>query len=165
MSALCDAASDAGIMHTTKLVTTACLIRLVIGSRASALLSVTPSSPLPLLSVLSATPPDSRSCSRALPRGQRARRQTAAPQRFRQPPQSAVTRRAEIRSGVGRVARRARLVIKPYFDQLPRLTLKAGRREDCPQPYQSFATTAAPRFRFPFLKKCIPLLSILFVYH
>ena len=38
----------------------------------------------------------------------------------------------EIRSGVGRVARRARLAAKPYSRSLPRLTLKAGRKEGLP---------------------------------
>jgi hypothetical protein len=39
---------------------------------------------------------------------------------------------AETCSGVGRVARRARPVIKPYSRPLPRLTLKAGHKEGLP---------------------------------
>ena len=60
-------------------------------------------------------------------RGAGRKRTAACPQARRRLLTSAsCPQDTEIRSGVGRVARRARLVIKPNENRLPRLTLKAG---------------------------------------
>src|SRR6266851_8735521 len=108
----------------------------VIGSRASALLSVVSCAPLPYLSVLLASPPDSE----RVPKLDRGTRESAGrsgrramPQHARRRPKSAPSPDGCRNSlGVGRVARRARPVIKPYSRPLPRLILKAGHKEGLP---------------------------------
>ena len=109
-------------------------------SRASALLSVAPRALPPFPLALSASPPDSRAGSQALARerqrGGRARgesRRRVMPQHTRRLLMSApCPHGTEIRSGVGRVARRARLAAKPFSRPLPRLTLKAGHKAGLP---------------------------------
>jgi hypothetical protein len=85
------------------------------------------------------SPPDSRAGSQALPprtsaAGERgAKRAAACPQaRCRLLMSAPCPHGTEIRSGVGRVARRARLAAKPISRALPRLTLKAGHKAGLP---------------------------------
>ncbi len=98
-----------------------------------------PCAPPPYLSALSASPPDServpqldrRSDSEAGER--RAKRAAACPQaRCRRLRSAPSPDRCRNSLGVGRVARRARLVVEPYSRPLPRLTLKAGRKAGLP---------------------------------
>jgi len=64
--------------------------------------------------------------------------------------------------GVGRVARRARLVIKPNENRLPRLTLKAGSKEGLPTNPTAACGAMSPSVRaVPYLNECIPMLSII----
>ena len=135
---------------------------LVIGSRASALLYVAPCFLPPILSVLSATPPDSERVPEALPTERRARRtaslcpSTLAGRRSRLSP----GRRNML--GVGRVARRARPDTKPFFRALPRLTLKAGHTAGLPTNPIPLAARHAPAFApSPAYMKCICILSII----
>ena len=93
----------------------------------------------PFPSSLSASPPDSRAGSQALPPrpsaagGRGAKRAAACPQaRCRLLMSAPCPHGTETRSGVGRVARRARLAAKPFFRPLPRLTLKAGHKAGLP---------------------------------
>ena len=59
--------------------------------------------------------------------------------------------------GVGRVARRARLVIKPYENRLPRLTLKAGYKEGLPTIPTAVCGAICPSIRAgPFLNEMHP---------
>ena len=63
--------------------------------------------------------------------------------------------------GVGRVARRARLVIEPYSRPLPRLTLKAGHKEGLPTNPTAVCGAMRPSVRaVPFLNEMHPILSI-----
>ena len=65
----------------------------------------------------------------------------------------------ETRSGVGRVARRARLAAKPYSRVMPRLTLKAGHKAGLPTT--PLLAAALQRQAFPdSFSKTFPELSI-----
>src|SRR3954452_734910 len=62
-----------------------------------------------------------------------AKRAAACPQaRCRRLMSAPCPHGTETRSGVGRVARRARLAAKPFSRALPRLTLKAGHKAGLP---------------------------------
>jgi hypothetical protein len=106
----------------------------------------------PWPSVLLASPPDSRAGSQALaPRpsvagGRGAKRAAACPQaRCRLLMSAPCPHGTETRSGVGRVARRARLAAKPFSRALPRLTLKAGHKAGLPTtPITACGATRAP---------------------
>jgi hypothetical protein len=64
--------------------------------------------------------------------------------------------------GVGRVARRARLVIEPYSRPLPRLTLKAGHKEGLPTNPTTACGAICPCIRaVPFLNEMQPILGII----
>ena len=93
----------------------------------------------PFPSDLSASPPDSRAGSQALPPrpsaagGRGAKRAAACHQaRCRRLMSAPCPQGTETRSGVGRVARRARLAAKLFFRPLPCLTLKAGHKAGLP---------------------------------
>ena len=96
-------------------------------------LSVEPCAPLPHHSVLLVPPPDSRAGSQTRwQSGSEAGECRASaggnmlPACCRQTEVGAMPHGTEICSGVGRVARRARLAAKPFSRPLPRLTLWAG---------------------------------------
>jgi hypothetical protein len=108
---------------------------LVIGSRASALLSVVPCAPLPSPSALSASPPDSERGPK-LCRGSEGAQGEAggsvSPGTLPAAEVGAMPTWHRNSLGVGRVARRARPDTKPFSGPLPRLTLKAGHKEGLP---------------------------------
>jgi hypothetical protein len=103
------------------------------------LLSVVPCAPLPCPSVPSASPPDServpkldRASGGEVGRAQGEAGGERVPARSPAADVGAMPTWHRNRLGVGRVARRARLVIKPFSRPLPRLILKAGHKEGLP---------------------------------
>jgi hypothetical protein len=112
------------------------------------LLSVVPCAPLPYPSSPSASSPDSErvpKLSRDSGGAQGEAGGSVSPGTLPAADVGAMPTRHRNSLGVGRVARRARLVIKPNENRLPRLTLKAGHKEGLPT--SPTAACGAPKRR------------------
>jgi len=156
-----DRPRSSGRLTPALLRTAARWVVLVIGSRASALLSVVPCAPLPYPSVPSASPPDSERVPQ-LDRasgGEVGRAQGESGRRRCTPASSSAVEVGAMPTwhrnslGVGRVARRARPDTKPFSRSLPRLTLKAGHKEGLPTTLTNPLARYAPAFELPFLQR------------